>query len=281
MNAYVVTGASTGIGEACTIRLAARGATVFAGVRREADGDRLRARAGDNVRPILLDVTDATQVHAACDTVAARLGDRPLDGLVNNAGIGLGGPVEYVPIDTWREQFEVNVFGVVEAFQAFVDLLRRGPGRHVIVGSVSGRMSSPLVAPYAASKHAVEALAESLRHELYDWGIRTVLVEPGAVATPIWEKTREQADRLERELPAQAVERYRRLIDAARRAIERQATSGVAPERVAGVIERALLVSRPRPRYLVGADAHLQAAVVRFAPDRVRDALQRAVLSRL
>jgi NAD(P)-dependent dehydrogenase (short-subunit alcohol dehydrogenase family) len=281
MTSYVVTGASTGIGEACAARLAARGATVFAGVRREADGERLRARIGPHLRPLLIDVTDATQVHAARDTVAARLGDEPLDGLVNNAGIAVGGPVEYLPVDAWREQFEVNLFGVVETTKSFLELLRRGPGRHVVVGSIGGRLASPLLAPYSASKHAVEALAESLRHELRDWGIWTSVVEPGAVATPIWDKGREQASRLEAELPPIAVDRYRRFIDIVRRGIEQQEKAGVDPDKVAMVIERALVAPRPRARYLVGIDAHVQAAVARYLPDRVRDAAQRAFLARL
>jgi NAD(P)-dependent dehydrogenase (short-subunit alcohol dehydrogenase family) len=281
MTTYVVTGASTGIGEACVARLAARGATVFAGVRREADGDRLRERIGARVRPVLLDVTDGAQVHAARDTVAARLGDEPLDGLVNNAGIAVGGPVEYLPVDAWREQFEVNLFGVVETTKSFLELLRRGPGRNVIVGSVSGRLASPMLAPYAASKHAVEALAESLRHELRDWGIWTAVVEPGAVATPIWDKGREQASRLEAELPAVALDRYRRFIDVVQRGIEQQEKAGVEPDKVAQVVERALVAPRPRARYLVGVDAYVQAALARFVPDRVRDAAQRAFLARL
>lgn len=278
---YVVTGASTGIGEASAARLVARGATVFAGVRREVDGERLRAALGARLRPVLLDVTDEVQVHAARDTVAARLGDAPLDGLVNNAGIAVGGPVEHLPVDAWREQFEVNLFGLVATTKAFLELLRRGPGRHVVVGSVGGRLASPMLAPYAASKHAVEALAEALRHELFEWGIATSVVEPGAVATPIWQKGREQAGRLEEELPPLALERYRRFIDAVGRAIDRQERAGVPPDRVAAVVERALVAPRPRARYLVGFDAHVQGAMVRFLPDRVRDALQRALLERL
>lgn len=281
MISYVVTGASTGIGRACAERFVARGATVFAGVRREADGETLRAELGPALRPLLLDVTDAAQVRAARDTVSARLGDEPLYGVVNNAGVAMGGPVEYLPVDSWREQFEVNLFGVVSMTQSFIELLRRGPGRNVIVGSVSGRLSSPMVAPYAASKHAIEALAESLRHELYEWGIQTIVVEPGAVATPIWDKGREQADRLEREFPAEAVQRYRRFIDTVRRAIDQQEKTGVAPDKVAAVVERALTAPRPRARYLVGADAYVQATLARVLPDRLRDAAQRAFLNRL
>lgn len=277
----MVTGASTGIGRACVERLHARGALVFAGVRREADVEALRDELGGRVRPLLLDVTDPDQIRSARDTVAARLGSEPLDGVVNNAGVALGGPVEYTPIEQWREQFEVNLFGVVEMTRAFLELLRRGPGRNVIVGSVGGRIASPMLGPYSASKHAVEALAETLRHELWDWGIRTSVVEPGAVATPIWDKGRAQADRLEQELPAEARDRYARFIDVVRRAIDQQEKAGVPPDKVAQVVERALVAPRPRARYLVGADAHVQAALARYFPDRWRDAAQRAFLDRM
>jgi NAD(P)-dependent dehydrogenase (short-subunit alcohol dehydrogenase family) len=281
MTTYVVTGASTGIGRACAARLVQRGAVVFAGVRREADAASLRDELGASLRPIILDVTDEAQIHAARDTVASRLGSQPLDGLVNNAGIALGGPIEYLPIDDWRQQFEVNVFGVVETTKAFLDLLRRGPGRNVIVGSIGGRVASPMLGPYAASKHAIEAVAETLRHELRDWGIHTSVVEPGAVATPIWEKGRSQAESLERDLPPEARERYARFIAVVRRAIDQQEKAGVPPDRVAEVVERALVSPRPHARYVVGADARVQALVARFVPDSVRDAAQRAFLDRL
>ena len=241
MTTYVVTGASTGIGRACVARSQDRGAVVFAGVRRESDGEALRDEFGSRVRPVMLDVTDPAQILAARDTVMARLGHDPLDGLVNNAGVAIGGPVEYLPIEEWRQQFEVNLFGVVETTKLFLELLRRGPGRNVIVGSVSGRLASPMVAPYAASKHAVEALAEALRHELRDWGIRTSVVEPGAVATPIWDKGRAQADRLEHDLPVDARQRYARFIEVVRRTIDQQEKVGVEPDRVAQVVERALV----------------------------------------
>ncbi len=281
MTTYVVTGASTGIGRACVARLQARGAVVFAGVRRETDGEVLRTELGARVRPLIVDVTDPGQILAARDTVSARLGDEPLDGLVNNAGVAIGGPVEYLPLEDWRQQFEVNVFGVVETTKAFIELLRRGPGRNVIVGSVGGRLATPMLAPYSASKFAIEALAEALRHELYDWGIRTSVVEPGAVATPIWDKGRAQADRLERDLPPEALQRYGRFIGIVRRAIDQQEKAGVPPDKVAQIVERALVAPRPRARYLVGADAYIQAALARFLPDSLRDAAQRAFLDRM
>src|SRR5690606_30768157 len=150
MAAVIVTGASTGIGRACVARLARRG-TVFAGVRKEADGKDLQTEIGSSVVPVPLDVTDADQIAEARERIALELDGRPLTGLVNNAGIAIGGPVEYLPIDLWREQFEVNVFGVAAVTQAFIDALRPARGRIVIIGSMSGRLSNPLMAPYAGS----------------------------------------------------------------------------------------------------------------------------------
>lgn len=281
MAAVVVTGASTGIGRACAARLARRGTLVFAGVRKEVDGKELERELGSKVVPLQLDVTRPDQIEEARERVAAELGSHRLVGLVNNAGVAIGGPVEYLPLDLWREQFEVNVFGVVAVTQAFLDLLRPAPGRIVIVGSMSGRLSNPLMAPYAASKHAVEAIGESLRHELAPWDITTSVVEPGAVRTPVWEKGRALADRLERELPPEGLARYRDMVDLVRRGIDRQESAGVDPDRVAVVVERALFSPKPRPRYPVGPDAQVMAVLSRLLPDRARDRLMSNFMDRI
>jgi NAD(P)-dependent dehydrogenase (short-subunit alcohol dehydrogenase family) len=280
VEAVLVTGASTGIGRACALRLARRGVVVYAGVRRDDDAEKLRAES-PNIRPLLLDVTDSSHIAGARREIESDLAAGSLRAIVNNAGVAVGGPVEFLPLDLWREQFDVNVFGVVEVIQGFVDLLRPVAGRIVIVGSMSGRLANPMMAPYAASKHAVEALGEALRHELRPWGIRTVVVEPGAVRTPVWEKGRALADRLERELPAVAIERYGGFIEVVRRGIDRQEAAGIDPDRVAAVIERALFTDRPRARYPVGVDAKLQAALLRVLPDRARDRLMEMFMDRI
>jgi len=185
MLSALVSGASTGIGEACALHLDRLGWRVFAGVRRQADGERLQAQSSARLTPVSLDITDEAEVAAAAKAVAEALDGGGLSGLVNNAGIGLGGPVEYLPLDHWRRQLEVNVLGQLAVTQALMPLIRNATGRIVFIGSISGRVATPMLAPYSASKHALEAICESMRHELRPFGIRTVLVEPGAIKTPI------------------------------------------------------------------------------------------------
>lgn len=270
--AVLVTGASTGIGEACALELDRRGYSVFAGVRREEDGDKLRAQASGRLEAVQLDITDAEDIAAMVKRIqSAKV--PPFRAVVNNAGIARGGPLEYLPIDDWRLQLEVNVIGQVAVTQAVLPMLRASHGRIVFIGSSSGRVSTPLMGPYGASKHAMEAIAESLRHELREARIRVVLVEPGAVKTAIWDKGRALADELEQQFPAEAVERYKDHIEAVRKGIDMQERNGVTPSVVAAVVAKAIEAHRPRARYLVGRDAQVLGVVARVLPDRLRDAL--------
>lgn len=273
MAEILVTGASTGIGEACALRLDRGGHRVFAGVRRQVDADRLKAQGSSRLTPVFLDVTDAVQVEAVAKEIAAEAGS--LAGLVNNAGIGKGGPIEFLSLDDWRHQFEVNVIAQVGVTQAMLPLIRKGNGRIVFIGSIGGKSSTQLLAPYSASKFAIEAIGESLRHELRPWHISVSVIEPGAIKTAIWDKASEEADRLERELPDEARDRYANHIAALRRAMEMQTRRGIPPDSVARAVEHALFSDRPRTRYPVGPDAKVQTALVRFLPDRVREAIIR------
>lgn len=273
--AFLVTGASTGIGEATALHLDRLGYTVFAGVRRDADAERLAAQASDRLTTVSLDVTDATQVEAAADSIEATIGSQGLGGVVNNAGIARGGPLEYLSLDEWRTQFEVNVLGQVAVTKAMLPLVRAGAGRIVFIGSESGRVGTPMMGPYAASKFAIEGLAESLRHELHRWGIHVAVVEPGAVKTAIWEKGRGTAARLEAEMPPEARERYGDQIEMIKKSIEDSDRSGVPALKVAEVVEHALLSARPRHRYLVGTDANVVGVLSRLAPDKVKDYIVR------
>jgi len=263
----LITGASTGIGAACARHLDAEGARVFAGVRNEADGERLREGSSDRLRSVMLDVTRADHIAAAVDEIGAAVGDRGLDGLVNNAGVARGGPLEYLTIDEWRDQFEINVFGQVAVTQATLPLIRRATGRIVFIGSIAGRVATPFMGPYSSSKHAIEAVAESLSYELAPSGIRVVLVEPGVIATGIWGKGRETIARLDDELPAEAHERYPDVFDEFRRSIDKSEGSGIAPLVVAEKVAHALTAKRPRPRYLVGIDARAAGLAERLLPD--------------
>ncbi len=268
----VVTGASTGIGAACAVWLAQRGWLVWAGVRRTEDGDRLRTQGGENIRPLHLDVTVPDTLARAADEVGAALSEQGLAGLVNNAGIAVAGPLEFVGAGQLRQQFEVNVIGLVAATQAFLPLLRRWPGRIVHMGSTSGRLALPFLGPYAASKFAVEALSDAQRGELRPWGIEVINVQPGAVATPIWDKARQSNEAQFADLPAEAQALYQRPIDRLRAQTAQAANRAIPAVRVAAVVERALTARRPRTRYPVGGDARLQ-FLIRRLPDRWRDAL--------
>lgn len=271
--AVFVTGASTGIGAAAALHLAALGHRVFAGVRRTEDGDTLRSRGGRHIVPVILDVTDRGSIDSAATQVEEAVGAGGVGALVNNAGIAVAGAWEHLDPARLREQFEVNLFGAVAVTQAFLPLIRRGHGRIVLVSSIAGKHAPPFYGPYAASKHALEAFGDSLRLELRPWRIHVSLIEPGAIDTPIWRKGLALADVTTAEMPRHALERYAPYIEAARRTGERNAASGIDARHVAGVIAHAVRSPRPRNRYLVGRDARLRALAVRLLPDRVIDAL--------
>jgi NAD(P)-dependent dehydrogenase (short-subunit alcohol dehydrogenase family) len=260
----LVTGASTGIGRACAERLAQAGWRVLAGVRRQGD-------APDATEEVLLDVTDADQIAAA----ATRAGD--VFGLVNNAGVALAVPVEFVPLDELRRQLEINVIGQIALTQALLPALRRSRGRIVFMGSIAGRSALPFLAPYAASKHALEAVADSLRVELRPFGINVAIVEPGTIATPIWTKSAARTDDLASRLPAALGELYGKRIAALRRVAAARGAGGASADDVAAVVERALTSDRPRARYVVGRDARIRSGIERL-PDRLRDRVYERVL---
>jgi len=271
----VVTGASTGIGRATALRLAALGFRVLAGVRRPPDGERLVSDASGALTTLTLDVTDDGSIEAAAGEVERAAGAAGLRGLVNNAGIAEPAPVELLPLDVLRRQLEVNVVGQVAVTQALLPLLRRARGRIVNVSSVGGRVSSPALGAYSASKFALEALSDSLRIELRPWGIDVVVVEPGSIRTEIWRRGESKADSLLERLPAQRRALYEPLFDGMRRLSARSQRRAIAPDRVAARIARALTARRPRTRYVVGADARLQMALSAALPDRAYDALVR------
>src|SRR5919112_1052610 len=183
----LITGASTGIGHATAKRMLAYGWEVFAAARKDEDLERLR---GEGFTPIKLDVTDPETIAAARE----ELDERGLRGLVNNAGVAVSGPIEFIPLDELRRQLEVNLVGQVAVIQAFLPNIREATGRIVNISSIGGRIALPMVGPYAASKHALEAVSDSLRRELRPWGIHVSLIEPGGVTTPIWEKGKATAD---------------------------------------------------------------------------------------
>lgn len=263
----VITGASTGIGRACAIRCAESGFHVFAGVRKDADAQSLESE-NDNITAVRLDVTQPESIRQAAELVGEKTGEDGLQGLVNNAGIGVGGPLEAIPIDDLRKQFDVNVFGLVAATQTFLPLLRKGKGRVVNMSSIGGKIAQAFMGPYTASKHAVEALSDALRIELEPHGVRVSVVEPGAIATPIWDKAKDEADSQLGQLSDEMKERYGGAVAATKRRIDETAKNATPPERVADAVMHALTAGRPRTRYLVGSDAKVGAFLRWLLPDR-------------
>jgi NAD(P)-dependent dehydrogenase (short-subunit alcohol dehydrogenase family) len=268
----VITGASTGIGHAAASRLAGKGWRVFAGVRRAEDGERLSAELGEAITPLIMDVTDAASLNAAAEAVRAALGDAALTGLVNNAGIAVAGPLLHLSPDDLTRQLDVNVTGQVRACQAFAPLLgageeRAGPkGRIVMMSSVSGFTAPPLLGPYAASKHALEAVTQSLRRELMLYGVDVVAINPGPIATPIWTK-QEVAD-AERFLATD----YGPAIQRITKFMKSQGDQGLPPERVAEAVERALTDATPKLNTVITGDK-LTSWLLRRLPGRTADRL--------
>jgi NAD(P)-dependent dehydrogenase (short-subunit alcohol dehydrogenase family) len=208
------------------------------------------------------------------------VGGRGLAGLVNNAGIAVGGPLEFVSLDDVRRQFDVNVLGLLAVTQAMLPSLRAARGRIVNIGSIAGRSVAPMVGPYCASKHAVEALTDGLRLELFDAGIEVSVVAPGAVKTPIWAKGIGMLEQIGERLPPAALERYGDRLTFFGKLLAANDRRGVPPDLVADAVLHALEARRPRTRYLVGTDAKLRAMMRWLLPDRAGDAVLRAVLAR-
>jgi NAD(P)-dependent dehydrogenase (short-subunit alcohol dehydrogenase family) len=269
----LITGASSGIGEACALHLDKLGFRVFAGVRKAADGESLKQKASQNLTPVMIDVTDPATIQSAFETVDQAVGHAGLIGLVNNAGLAVAGPLEFLPITELRKQFEVNVFGHFAVTQAFLPLLRKARGRIVNMSSISGRIAEPIMGPYAASKFALEALSDSFRIELLPWGIGVSVIQPGGVDTPIWEKTMNNTRQLTNNLPPEGRRLYDPLINAMFDISKKLQEMLIPTTVVAKAVTHALTAKRPKTRYLLGNDAKLKAALVRFLPPYLLDRL--------
>ncbi|HEX8992984.1 MAG TPA: SDR family oxidoreductase [Anaerolineales bacterium] len=272
--AVVITGASTGIGRASALYMDRLGWHVYAGVRRRSDAASLRAEGSDRLLPVTLDVTDRNSIQAALQVVSDDVGASGLSGLVNNAGIPYGGPVEYLSLDQVRAEFEVNFFGLIAVTQAFLPLLRRGRGRVVNMSSIGGMVAAPFLSPYCSTKFAMEALSDCLRMELKPWHLEVSVIQPGAIDTPIWSKGGTILRELISGAPPEGLELYGNAITKMDSLIS---PHGASAEAVAGAVAHALTSAHPKTRYPIG----LEGATARFArllPDRLRDWL---ILSRL
>lgn len=268
----VVTGASTGIGAASARGLARKGFHVLAGVRREVDADALRA---DGIEPHILDITIQSDVAAIADRVARDPQRRPLRALINNAGIAVNSPVETLPIDQWRKQFEVNLFGHIAMTQALLPALLLSSGTVVNISSVGGKVVLPTYGAYAGSKFALEAASDALRREVAELGIKVVVIEPGAVKTEMAERGITTAEELMANLTDAQLARYGDLIGAVTAQARSFGEDGVSAEHAATVIAKAATASRPRTRYTIGRDAAILVRISRLASDRVLDRIMR------
>lgn len=268
----VITGASTGIGKACALRLCERGWRVFAGVRKENDAEALLRESGDNLLPLFLDVTDEENIRVAAATVMEAVGETGLSGLVNNAGIAVSGPLESLPISEIRRQFEINVIGQLAVTQALMPLIRQGHGRIVLMSSIAGRSAIPFTGPYCASKFALEALGDSLRLELRPWKIPVSIIEPGAIETPIWEKSTRSAQETVNGFPPEALELYGEILQRFSQNVKKIASKSAPVDIVVKAVEHALTATRPRARYTMPFDAKLR-LILESLPTTWRDSI--------
>jgi NAD(P)-dependent dehydrogenase (short-subunit alcohol dehydrogenase family) len=263
----LITGASSGIGAATAHHLGQLGFAVVGAVRKDEDAERIRS-AG--LRAVKLEVTDPDSIAAA----RSELGDAPLAGLVNNAGIAVAAPIEFIPLEQLRRQLEINLVGQVAVTQQFLPALRTGRGRIVNVSSIGGRLALPLMGAYNMSKFGLEAISDSLRRELRPHGVDVIVIEPGGVKTPIWRKGNELADDLQAAMPPEAERLYGPMVEALRaQTVKIQNERGIEASEVAEAIGVALTAKRPRARYLVGRDAKLRAPAAAVLPDRIMDRL--------
>jgi NAD(P)-dependent dehydrogenase (short-subunit alcohol dehydrogenase family) len=266
----LVTGTSTGIGEATALHLAEQGFHVFAGVRRAKDGEALQARASGPLTPLIIDVTKEQTISAARATVEKAVGKRGLAGVVNNAGIAVPGPLELQPMSDFRLQLETNLFGPLAVIQAFMPLIRRGNGRIVNVGSVGGMVVLPITGAYSVSKFGLHAMSDALRLELRQWGIHVSLVQVAPVESAIYAKTYAALDGLESKLGVEGYRRYKPQITAVRKATEEAESDAESAVVIAKAIHHALTSDKPKTRYLAGhGGRQVQAAAA--LPDRARD----------
>lgn len=270
----LVTGASSGIGRAIVENLADNHIRVFAAAR-----DLSTVDEHPLVTPVRLDITSAKEVLAAATTVREALGESTLKGVVNNAGVAVGGPLEFLDLDEFRRQMEVNLIGQLCVTQSFLPLLREhGKARIVFTSSIGGRIAAPFIGPYAASKHALNGMAESLRRELKPWGMGVSVLAPATVSTPIWDKAGDQIDELVAGLSPRAIELYGDMIESMRSMAGNATDGGIPASKVAEAAHHALFSRRPKAEYLIGREAKVMATASNLLPYRAFD---KAVLKQI
>ena len=271
IRSVLVTGASSGIGKATAVRLAAHGWRVFAAVRRQQDAELIRSETQDGVETVILDVSDEGSIQAAAEEVNSRLGNNGLDGLFNNAGIGDVSPMEYASLESIRKVYEVNLFGQIRVIQEFLPLLRRAKGRIVNTGSVGDHLTPPFAGVLASSKAAFASVSSALRLELRAQGIHVIVVEPGSINTPAVGKTLGGVDRQISSLPPEGVSLYAAALRRMAAAFTKNEKAGSAPDVVAKIVERALEARNPKTRYAAGKDSLMLITLAKLLPEKLLD----------
>jgi NAD(P)-dependent dehydrogenase (short-subunit alcohol dehydrogenase family) len=272
MKNILITGVSSGIGYATAQALVERGYHVFGSVRRLEDAERVQEELGENFTPLLFDVTDSQAIAAAVEQVADAVGDKGLYALINNAGIVIPGPLKYTPLDEFREHFEVNLFGLLDVTQQFLPLLGAAeespypPGRIINISSTSGRVAYPFMGAYASTKHALEALSDSLRRELMLYGVDVIVIQPGTTNTPIKHKFANQVRKYE-ETDYGPI-----FIGLEEQMAEREKT-GLPVQKVVEAIVTAVESPKPKTRYAVPRKWLSSWIIPRLLPDRWLDRL--------
>lgn len=267
----LITGASTGIGAACIEFLSKQGFRVFAGVRKHEDAQRIAMQSAGKIVPVIIDVTSSESIENAKQVIAKMTEGKGLAGLVNNAGMAVSGPLEFLSVDSLRQQMEVNVVGQVAVTQAFLFLLRQGKGRVINIGSISGKIAYPFLGPYSASKYALEAITDSLRMELRPWNIPVSILQVGSIATPLWKKSLDEGGRVISQLPEAGKMLYGKVMARMMSLALSRGNVGNPPQLLAETILKALTSAKPRFRYKVGRDAKFRIALKNLLPSRLLD----------
>ena len=276
--AVVVTGASSGIGREAALYLDGRGHRVFAGVRKEKDADALGRAGSERLTPLMIDVTDESSVEAARDQVSEAVGNAGIVGLVNNAGVANAGPLEFLPVAEFEKVIAVNLTGQYSVTQRFLPLVRRGEGTICFITSIGGKVASPFFTAYSASKFGLEGLADALRREIKPWKMNVVVIEPGSIATDIWERGTNEFERAEAEYGEEGRRLYGAQLKAAAEAMTSTGERGIEPVEVAKVIEEAIRSDSPKARYMVGRDAKLAYAAQKLLGDKRFDGFIRRLM---
>jgi NAD(P)-dependent dehydrogenase (short-subunit alcohol dehydrogenase family) len=269
--AVLVTGTSSGMGKACALRLDRAGYVVFAGVRKERDEQMLKQEGSSRLTPVILDVTDGHSIAEAVARISQTVGEAGLVGLVNNAGVAVTVPMEVVPLEELRRQFEINVFGQVVVIQACLPLIRQARGRILNVSSVGGKVTVPFNGTFCASKYALESISDALRMELLPWCLHVIVIEPGSVRTAAGDKLVGDSEAMLKQFSTAGTKLYGQAYRAFVQSFLKIEEQGVDPEVMAEIALRALTARTPRTRYLVGPKSRLLPLLATILPTRVLD----------